>query len=223
MRAMILAAGLGQRLRPLTDKTPKPMLRAGGMPMIERLVRNLVRDGINEMVINVHWLADQITDHLGDGSAFGADILYSHEHQLLDTGGGIKRALPLLGGFPFLVVSADTWHDINFRDLPRLAPHHDAHLLIAQQPDYLPRPDFHWDLQRRRLATSGGIACNWVRIAIMRGALLQHETAEAFPLMPSLQRAIMRHRLGLTYWEGAWLDVGTRAQLEELDRRLAFE
>ncbi len=219
---MILAAGLGMRMRPLTEKTPKPMLEAGGMPLIERQVRTLVAAGFREFVINVHYLADQITGHLKDGAWLGADIVYSHEPQLLDSGGGIRNALPLLGEFPFLVVSADTWHDFDFTAVPRLAPHHHAHLVIAPQPDYLPRPDFHWDLQRRRLTPSGGIGCNWARIAVLRGALFEGEKSRRFPLIKVLQRAIVAHRLGVTYWEGQWLDVGTPDQLAELDARLTF-
>ena len=122
MKAMILAAGKGSRLSPLTDKTPKPLLPIQGRPLIEYIVKNLAREGYHQIVINLHHLGDQIIEFLGDGSRYRVDITYSLEEELLETGGGIKKALNLLGNEPFLIVNGDIYTDFRFSDLPEQLP-----------------------------------------------------------------------------------------------------
>ena len=214
---MILAAGLGTRMRPLTLSTPKPMLTVGGAPMLEHLVRKLARAGRRDLVINTHYLADQVTQHFGDGSAFGVRIRWSHESELLESGGGVHRALPLLGPGPFALTSGDTWHDFDWQALPTLGPDRDLHLVLTPQPDYLPRADFHCD--DRGTIGAGSKPFTWARIAIVRPELFAYAPAGAFALMPLFKRAIDASRVQTSVFEGDWLDVGTPEQLEALRQR----
>src|SRR4051812_5315242 len=138
---MILAAGKSERMRPLTLTTPKPLVRAGGVPLIEYHLRALAAAGFNEIVINHAWLGQQIEDHLGDGSQFGLSIQYSPEGEPLETGGGIFRALPLLGGQPFLVVNGDIWVDFDFSSLMKPIKGL-AHLVLVDNPPHHPGGDF---------------------------------------------------------------------------------
>ena len=143
MKAMILAAGRGERMRPLTDHTPKPLLKVGGKPLIVWHLERLAKAGFKEVVINHAHLGEQIEQALGDGSQWGLDIQYSPEKIALETAGGIANALPLLGSSPFLVVNGDTFTEINFADLTNvLQANHHAHLVLVNNPPQHPNGDF---------------------------------------------------------------------------------
>ena len=142
MKAMILAAGRGERLRPLTDETPKPLIKVAGRSLIEYHIDNLAKAGIRDIIINTAWLADRIHQQLGDGSEYGVAIQYSDEGKALETAGGIINALPLLGDDPFLVVNGDIWCDFDFTSIPELSPQVQAHLVLVENPDHNHKGDF---------------------------------------------------------------------------------
>lgn len=178
MRAMILAAGLGSRMRSLTHTTPKPLLLVKGQPLIVHTIRALASNGINEIVINVHHHAQRIMDYLADGAEYGVKLVYSLEQKLLDTGGGIKRALPLLGSQPFLVVSADIYTDFPFARLKersiKLAlevPAELAYLVMVDNPAFHQAGDFA--LINGRLAMSGEHKLTYANIGVFHPALFE--------------------------------------------------
>ena len=150
MKAMILAAGFGERLRPLTEKTPKPLLKVGVKPLIQYHIERLASAGVRELVINTSWLGDQIESFLGDGSRFGVSIAWSREAEPLDTGGGIRRALPLLGSDPFLVINGDVWTNYPLDSLVERewADEIEAHLVLVPNPTHNPEGDFTLDSQQ---------------------------------------------------------------------------
>lgn len=174
MRAMILAAGYGKRLRPLTDTLPKPMVPVNGKPLIQYHVENLAAAGIRELVINTAWLGEQIESHLGDGSAFGVSIRWSREEQPLETGGALFKALPLLGEQPFVLVNGDIWSDYAFAHLAsvELGANRDAHLVLVPNPDHHPAGDYclssksdnaranNGMVNTERLASRGDVPCD---------------------------------------------------------------
>ncbi|APE31496.1 mannose-1-phosphate guanylyltransferase [Halomonas aestuarii] len=218
MKAMILAAGLGTRMRPLTDHCPKPLLEAGGKPLIVHHLERLRAAGITEVVINVSYRAQQIIAALGDGSAHGVSIAWSREEAPLETGGGIRQALPLLGDAPFLLVNGDIWCDLAPSTLP--APGDDlAHLVLVDNPDHHPDGDFHLDA-RGRVRETGEPRLTFAGVSVIDPALVASEPPGAFALAPLLRRAMADGRVGGTHHRGAWVDVGTPARLAELDRRL---
>jgi MurNAc alpha-1-phosphate uridylyltransferase len=218
-RAMILAAGRGERMRPLTDDCPKPLLRAGGKPLIQYHVEALVSAGLSGIVVNHAHLGGQVEAFLGDGSRWGASIRYSPEPEgALETGGGIFRALPLLGSGPFLVVNGDVWSDY---DLSRAAcPGNSlAHLVMVDNPSHHPDGDFVLDGagllgegQGRRLTFSG--------IGVYRPELFSGCEAGVFPLGPLLRVAMRQGRVSGEHFAGFWMDIGTPERLLELDRWL---
>lgn len=219
MRAMILAAGRGERMRPLTDHTPKPLLRVGGRTLIEYHILSLAQAGICDLIINHAHLGDQIEQALGDGSRYGVHIRYSSEGEALETGGGIFRALPLLGQEPFVVVNGDVWSDFPFASLPA-APVGLAHLVLVDNPPQHPAGDFVLgadglvrDVDGARLTFSG--------IGVYRPELFADCQAGKFPLAPLLRAAMARGQVSGEYYRGSWTDVGTPERLAELDRRLA--
>lgn len=215
MRAMILAAGRGKRLRPLTDKTPKPLLEAGGFPLIDYLLRGLAAAAVSRVVINVSWLGDRIRAAVGDGDRYGLDIRYSDEgDDALETGGGIARALPWLGDDPFLVVNGDIWIDLSFTALPRLAPDDDAHLVMVPNPAHHPNGDFK--LRDGRVVDESGTSVTFCGIGIYRPALFAGRHG-GFPLAPVLREAIAHGRVSGQLFDGHWWDVGTPERLRELD------
>lgn len=219
MKAMILAAGKGERLRPLTLHTPKPLVRAGGVPLIEYHVRALVAAGFRELVINHAWLGAQIEAYLGDGARFGASIAYSAEGEPLETGGGIHRALPLLGGEPFLLVNGDIWTDYAFADLRRV-PASLAHLVLVDNPAHHPQGDFC--LQDGRVGARGERpGLTYSGIAVLDPALFAGCRPGAFKLAPLLLAAMAEGRVGGEHFRGRWVDVGTHERLAEVERLLA--
>lgn len=217
LRAMILAAGLGTRMRPLTDDLPKPLLAAGGRPLIEHHLQALGRAGVRHVVVNHSRQGHRIEGACGDGSAFGLHIEYSAEGEApLDTGGGIRRALPLLGAAPFMVVNADIWTDFDFTALPQ-RPVGLAHLVLVPNPAHHPRGDFALDRDRVR---ESGALLTYSGIAVFSPELFRDSPDGAFPLAPLLRRAIRAGKVTGQLHEGNWIDVGTPERLQELDRLL---
>lgn len=219
MKAMVLAAGRGERMRPLTDHTPKPLLIAGGKPLIAWHLEALARAGIREVIVNLSWLGPQIRAALGDGAAFGVQIQYSEEGSPpLETGGGIFHALPLLGPAPFLVVNGDTFTDIDLSAL-RLSAAADARLVMVSNPPQHPQGDFV--LEGERLLAGPGPALTYSGIGIFSPALFAGCQEGRFPLLPLLKRAIAAGRLQGQQHTGQWLDIGTPERLAALNRKLA--
>ncbi|GAB3392862.1 nucleotidyltransferase family protein [Azotobacter armeniacus] len=219
MKAMILAAGKGERLRPLTLHTPKPLVRAGGVPLIEYHVRALAAAGFRELVINHAWLGAQIEAYLGDGARFGVSIAYSAEGAPLETGGGIHRALPLLGSEPFLLVNGDIWTDYDFAGLHRV-PAALVHLVLVDNPAHHPQGDFR--LQDGRVsARDEQTGLTYSGIAVLDPALFADCRPGAFKLAPLLLAAMARGQVGGEHFRGRWVDVGTHERLAEVERLLA--
>lgn len=219
---MILAAGFGERLRPLTEKTPKPLLEVDGKPLIQYPVERLAAAGIRELVINTAWLGEQIEAFLGDGAAFGVRIAWSRERAPLETGGGIRRALPLLGAEPFLVANADVWTDYPFADLATREWQQglDAHLVLVTNPPHHPRGDFSLDKRGRvSYPDAGAVTFTFSGISVMWPAMFARHAAavEKFPLRDVLEDGIRGGRVSGEVYAGHWCDVGTLERLRALD------
>ncbi len=211
MKAMLLAAGRGERMRPLPDSTPKTLLRIGGQTLIEHHIHALVRAGITELVINHAHLGEQIVRALGDGSAYGVSIQYSPEQgAALETGGGIFNALPLLGEAPFLVVNADIWTDFDFAGLPQDVDAL-AHLVMVDNPPQHPAGDF--SLSEGRLAQQGPAMLTFSGIGLYRPELFAGCTPGAFPLAPLLRAAMDEEQVTGEHFTGGWFDIGTPERL----------
>jgi MurNAc alpha-1-phosphate uridylyltransferase len=219
MKAMILAAGKGERLRPLTLHTPKPLLRAAGVPLIEYHVRALAAAGFSELVINHAWLGVQIEDYLGDGARFGVTIRYSAEGEPLETGGGIFRALPLLGDRPFLLVNGDVWGDFDFAAL-RKPLDGLAHLLLVDNPAHHPHGDFSLRDGLVGEPQPGG-SLTYSGIAVIDPQLFLGCQDGAFKLAPLLRQALREGLVSGERHTGAWVDVGTHERLADVERLLA--
>lgn len=218
MKAMILAAGRGERLRPHTDHTPKPLLPVAGKPLIQHHIEALVAAGITELVINHAWLGDQIEATLGDGTPFGANIRYSAEGAAaLETGGGIFRALSLLGDEPFLVVNGDVVTDFDFRRLPQ-RPAGLAHLVLVPNPPHHPAGDFA--LNGGQVAASGEPLWTFSGIAVYHPRLFAGCHDGAFPLAPLLRQAMAEGQVTGELYQGLWIDVGTEQRLQEAETAL---
>ena len=217
MKAMILAAGRGERMRPLTDHIPKPLLQAGGKPLIVHHIERLAAAGLRDIVINHAHLGEQIETALGDGGAFGVHIRYSPEGRALETGGGIHRALALLGPAPFLVINGDVWTDIDFSRLA-LAPGDLAHLVLVDNPAHNTRGDFA--LRQGRVLADGEPRLTFSGVGIYHPGLFAGCTPGAFPLAPLLRAAMTRGLVGGTHHRGIWIDIGTPERLADLDRML---
>jgi len=220
MRAMILAAGRGERLRPLTDHTPKPLLKAGGKPLILHLIENLVRGGMDEIIVNTAHLGEKIQDSLGDGRDFGAKIQYSPENEALETGGGIYRALPLLGHEPFLVINGDIATDFPFGTLKDHTIEL-AHLVLVPNPDHHPQGDF--GLDKGLALDKGSPQFTFGGIGVYRPELFSGCTAGRFPLAPLLRGAMNASKVSAELWPGFWMDIGTVERLEAFDQKLSRE
>ncbi|CAH0236106.1 UTP--glucose-1-phosphate uridylyltransferase [Pseudomonas koreensis] len=216
MKAMILAAGKGERMRPLTLTTPKPLVRAAGVPLIEYHLRALAAAGFNEIVINHAWLGQQIEDHLGDGSRFGLSIQYSPEGEPLETGGGIFRALPLLGDDAFLVVNGDIWTDYDFSVLHQ--PINGlAHLVLADNPPHHPKGDFTLIDGKVQDGEPDAQTLTYSGIAVLHPQLFDGCSAGAFKLAPLLRNAMAKGEVTGERLKGHWVDVGTYERLAEAE------
>ena len=213
-RAMLLAAGRGERMRPLTDQVPKPLLTVRGKPLIVHHLERLARCGVRDVVINLAWLGDRIRAALGDGAGFGVSIHYSEEGaHALETGGGIFKALPWLGSEPFLVVNADVFTDFDFAALS-IGPQAWAHLLLVPNP--VQHPDGDFALEDARVVEKGSARWTYSGIGLFRPQLFEGCQPGRFPLLPLLKRAIAAGRLSGEVYRGAWSDVGTVERLAAL-------
>ena len=226
---MILAAGRGERMRPLTDRTPKPLLELDGRPLIVHTLERLRAAGLRDLVINHAWLGRRLHQALGDGSSLGVRIRWSPEPDgALDTGGGIHQALPLLGPSPFLVCNGDVWSDFDFAALPG-EPAALAHLVMVDNPDHHAGGDFvldgervhdgqgkkPWDGPGRRLTCAG--------IGVYRPALFQRRDPGRYPLAPLLREAMAEEQVTGQHHRGRWCDVGTPQRLADLEADLAAD
>ena len=221
MKAMLLAAGRGERLRPLTERTPKALVPVGGKPLIGWHLERLAAAGCREAVINVSHLAQQIVDHVGDGARFGLRIAYSREAEPLETAGGIAQALRLLGGAPFLLVNADIYCEVDFRrllelDLGAML----AHLVLVPNPPHRAQGDFA--LIGRSVGNEGAPRYTYSGVAVMSPQLVRPvRPGNKAPLAPLLRGAANENRISGEVFEGLWQDVGTVERLAELETHLA--
>lgn len=218
MKAMILAAGLGERMRPLTDTTPKPLLKVGGIPLIVWHLERLAHNDFTDIVINIAHLGYQIPQALGDGSEWGVNIAYSDEQEEggLETAGGIVKALPLLGEETFLVLNGDIWTDYDFQCHRKLADGILAHLILVPNPEHNPQGDFALDGQRvvdAKQYTFAGIAYYSPR-------LFENVPYGKSALSPLLRAAIKEGKVTGELHEGEWVDIGTPQRLELLNAQL---
>lgn len=227
MKAMILAAGLGTRMRPLTDHTPKPLLEAGGKALIAWHIENLVQAGYTDLVINHAWRGEKLEAALGNGSAFGARIAWSREGEPLETAGGIVQALPLLGDTPFLVVNGDIWLRYDFAHLRTGFAHMEklAHLVLVSNPGHNPKGDFSLDGR-----VFAGVECTarndgeprftFAGVSVLHPRLFAGLEPGKRPLAPLLRAAINNEQVTGEYFAGPWVDVGTPERLAELDQQI---
>ncbi|HET7649764.1 MAG TPA: nucleotidyltransferase family protein [Gammaproteobacteria bacterium] len=214
---MILAAGRGERLRPLTDITPKPLLEVRGKPLLQWHIERLRDAGFTRLVVNTSWLAEQIQNWGGDGSRFGVSIRYSYEGpEPLETGGGIYRALPLLGKQPFLVVNGDIFTDFPFENLKHaLKPDDLAHLVMVPNPAHHPEGDFYLS-PIGHLRTHGAPRLTYSGIGIYRPEFFRDCRKTRFPLLPWLKNAMQIEALSGEEYRGEWCDVGRPENLDAL-------
>lgn len=228
MKAMILAAGHGTRMRPLTDHTPKPLLNVGGKPLIVWHIEKLKQAGFQDIVINIAWLGDQIPNTLGDGSNFGVKIHYSDEQQdgALETAGGIIKALPLLTQTTdqasedntFLVVNGDVWCDFNYTNESPLKDDDLAHLVLVNNPPHNPDGDF--SLDKKQVAETGQNKLTFSGIGYYHPALFNKLPQGVRPLAPLLREAMQKNKVSGELFSGDWRDIGTPERLEQLDNDL---
>lgn len=230
MKTMILAAGRGQRMRPLTDHTPKPLLAAGGQPLIVWHLKRLAAEGLHEVVINHAWLGEQIEAALGDGRQWGVSITYSPETTALETAGGIANALPLLGQDPFLLINGDTWCDWLTSDaitsaVKRVNPSADgttplAHLVLVANPMHHQTGDFAID-DHGQLSDSGESRLTYSGLGVYRPELFEGlPKRQLAPLGPLLKRAMLQGLITGEVHRGQWMDIGTPERLIALDKQL---
>lgn len=223
VKAMILAAGRGERMRPHTDSAPKPLLRVGGKPLIEHHLGNLRAAGVRDVVVNLGWLGDKIRDAIGDGARHGVHVRYSEEGwPALESGGGIFHALPLLGEAPFVVVNGDVFTDFPLERLVRRARELPAgvlaHLVMVPNPAHNPRGDFA--LVEGRLDNRESGRLTFSGLSVHRASFFAGCQPGHFPLLPLWRSAAERHAMTGEAYEGAWSDVGTPQRLEDLERSL---
>jgi N-acetyl-alpha-D-muramate 1-phosphate uridylyltransferase len=220
MKAMLLAAGRGERLRPLTDEIPKALVEAGGKPLIGWHLERLARAGFREAVINVSHLGERIVERLGDGSGYGLRLRYSRERERLETAGGIANALALLGEEPFLLVNADVYCECDFSQLMKVKlGERLAHLVLVPNPPHKEKGDF--SLRDGMVGDDPGARYTYSGVALMKPALVAPVTpGDKAPLAPLLYDAARRGKLGGELYQGLWQDVGTIERLAELEGQL---
>ena len=222
MKAMILAAGLGNRMRPLTDHTPKPLLTVAGKPLLQHHIERLSDAGFTDLVINVSHLGQQIIDFCGDGSRWGVRITISPEDEPLETAGGIVNALPLLGDAPFALVNGDVWTDYPFATL--ILHEHlcadSAHLVLIDNPPQHPLGDFRLTGGRITELEAGESGLTYSGIGVYTPGIFAGLSPGKIPLRPLLSRAIEQGFLSGEHYTGAWEDVGTPERLASLNASL---
>lgn len=223
MKAMILAAGLGNRMRPLTLHTPKPLLEVGGKPLIVWHIEKLKAVGVTEIVINTAWLGDKLVAALGDGSQFGVTILWSHEGEGLETAGGIINALPLLGDEPFILVNGDVWTTMNFSSLLNVQlGDQQAHLVLVENPPQHLKGDFilsnglTYTFEQEQI----GEALTYSGIAVLAPKMFSGLEQGKRPLAPLLKQAMLQKQVSAEKMQAIWVDVGTPERLEQLDQQI---
>ncbi|MDM1340401.1 N-acetylmuramate alpha-1-phosphate uridylyltransferase MurU [Acinetobacter pseudolwoffii] len=220
MKAMILAAGLGNRMRPLTLHTPKPLLEVGGKPLIVWHIEKLAAIGVTEIVINTAWLGEKLAQALGNGSQFGVKILWSHEGEGLETAGGIIHALPLLGNQPFILLNGDVWTTMDFAPLLDVDLNDNlAHLVLVENPQQHPEGDFtlaegkaytfDQQVEGENLTFSG--------VSVISPKMFEGLEVGKRPLAPLLKAAMLNHQVVASKLVGIWVDVGTPERLTALD------
>ena len=215
MKAMILAAGYGKRMLPLTEKLPKPLLNVRGRALIEHHLHNLARAGFQDVVINLGHLGHMIEDTIGDGSRYGLRVQFSPEGpDPLETGGGMIKALPLLGVDPFIIVNADIFCDYDFSMIPPLDDQSDAHLVLVDTPSYKATGDF--SLCDGYVVDNAEPSLTYSGIALYHPRILDGAKVERFSIIPRLRQAITDGRVSGSYHTGMWSDVGTPERLLEL-------
>lgn len=221
MKAMLLAAGRGERLRPLTDRLPKALVRAGGKPLLEWHLERLAAAGVREVVINVSHLGEQVAAYAGDGARWGLAIAWSREAEPLETAGGIAQARPLLGAAPFLLVNADVYCEVPFSRLLRLGlGERLAHLVLVPNPAHRPQGDF--SLRGDAVGNAGTPRYTYAGVAVVSPSLVAGVAqGDKAPLAPLLRVAADRGLLGGELYQGRWQDVGTAERLAELEKMLA--
>ena len=223
MKAMILAAGMGNRMRPLTLHTPKPLLEVGGKPLIVWHIEKLQKMGVQEIVINTAWLGEKLADALGDGSQFGVKILWSHEGEGLETAGGIINALPLLGNEPFILVNGDVWTTMDFAPLLNVQLQDDlAHVVLVENPVQHPQGDF--TLAANKAYTfeqaRSGENLTYSGVAVMHPQMFNGLESGKRPLAPLLKQAMQQEKISAQKLQGVWVDVGTPERLNALDQQI---
>ena len=223
MKAMILAAGLGNRMRPLTLHTPKPLLEVGGKPLIVWHIEKLKQIGVTEIVINTAWLGEKLANALGDGSQFGVTILWSHEGEGLETAGGIINALPLLGNEPFILINGDVWTTFDFSSLLSVElGDQQAHLVFVENPPQHLKGDF---ILADGLASTfeqeqQGEALTYSGIAVLHPKMFLGLENGKRPLAPMLKQAMQQQLVSAEKMNAVWVDVGTPERLQQLDQQI---
>lgn len=223
MKAMILAAGLGNRMRPLTLHTPKPLLEVGGKPLIVWHIEKLQKIGVTEIVINTAWLGEKLATTLGDGSKFGVTILWSHEGEGLETAGGIINALPLLGDEPFILVNGDVWTTMDFSSLLNVhLGDKQAHLVLVENPLQHQKGDFILSNNLAHTFEQGqiGEALTYSGVAVLAPQMFNGLENGKRPLAPLLKQAMQQQQVSAEKLQGIWVDVGTPERLEQLDQQI---
>ena len=223
MKAMILAAGLGNRMRPLTLHTPKPLLTVADKPLIVWHIEKLKKIGVTEIVINTAWLAEKLITALGTGEQFGVSIHWSNEGEGLETAGGIIRALPLLGDQPFILVNGDVWTNYDFAPLLEVSLGKNlAHLMLVDNPVQHPQGDFVLHMQKAYTFEQHqqGEALTYSGIAVISPEMFAGLADGKRPLAPLLKQAMQEGRVSADKLTAAWVDVGTPERLSDLDRQI---
>lgn len=223
-KAMILAAGKGERMRPLTEHTPKPLLNVAGSPLIVHHINKLSQNGFNDIIINCSWLGEQIPAALGDGSAYGVKLTYSMEHPVpFETAGGIQKALPFFEGRPFLLVNGDVWTDIDFSEfamsgLKHLQNNALAYIALVDNPQHNCKGDFH--LFDTQVSNHGDNMLTYSGIGLYHPRMFESLSPGITPLGPMLRNLATSKQLSGEHHKGKWVDVGTPQRLQDLEQEL---
>lgn len=224
MKAMILAAGLGNRMRPLTLTTPKPLLAVGGKPLIVWHIEALQKIGVTEIVINAAWLKEKLVETLGDGTQFGVKIIWSLEDEGLETAGGIIQALPYLGDAPFILVNGDVWTRFDFAELLAVELNDQlAHVILVDNPPQHPQGDFILQDSQVFDRQEDQQGFTFSGVSVLSPKLFENLPQGKRPLAPILREAMSKKLVSGQKMACAWVDVGTPARLDDLDRKIAAQ